>query len=86
MDWRCFMPNYRRNTIKNDTEDQDTQKNLTVEIAVEVKHDTAKAMLVTDGSVEAWIPKSQVTYEPLNNNKETTITMPEWLAKNKGLI
>lgn len=36
--------------------------------------------LVVDGTA-AWLPKSQV-----EDNGDGTFTMPEWLAKDKGLI
>jgi len=31
-----------------------------IELTIEVKRNTAKAILATDGLVEAWIPKSQI--------------------------
>ena len=55
-----------------------------VDIAVELRHETAKAYLVNTGGTECWLPKSQVEYY-----KERTteiVTMPYWLAREKGLI
>ena len=55
-----------------------------VDIAVELRHETAKAYLVHTGEGEMWLPKSQVEYY-----KERTteiVTMPYWLAREKGLI
>lgn len=64
-----------------------------VEISVVVKHVTAKAILVNFGvKEEVWIPKSQVddfcddtpATEP--GYATTSIFIPEWLAKEKGMI
>jgi len=54
--------------------------------------ETDKAIKVTDGILDAsgerteiWLPKSQV--EITNNpDKTVDITMPEWLAIDKGLV
>jgi N-acetylglucosamine-6-phosphate deacetylase len=55
-------------------------KSNLIDIAVELKHETDKAYLVTDGSKDAWLPKSQCEYA------DGIVTMEEWLAKDKGLI
>jgi hypothetical protein len=55
-----------------------------VDIAVELRHETEKAYFVNTGEGEMWLPKSQVEYY-----KERTteiVTMPYWLAREKGLI
>lgn len=52
-----------------------------IDIACELKHETAKAYLINDGMKDVWLPKSQVEH-----NDDNTFTMPEWLAKEKGLI
>jgi len=69
-----------------------TDNNLT-DIAAEIRHETDNAYLLFDGRTEIkkgdtikseirqWVPKSQV-----ENNKDGTFTMPEWLAKEKGFI
>ena len=54
------------------------------DIAVQVKHETDKAFLVTDGAKDVWLPKSQVELYPEGDT--AIVTMPEWLAKDKGLI
>jgi hypothetical protein len=43
------------------------------------------AILIDDGDNEVWLPRSQIEYE---TDKEgfTTVTLPEWLAMDKGLI
>lgn len=54
-----------------------------IDIAGIVKHQTEKAYLFDGGGDEAvWLPKSQCEWD----EEEKTMTMPEWLAKDKGLI
>jgi hypothetical protein len=50
------------------------------DIACQVRRETERAWLIFDGSVEVWLPKSQV-----ENNGDGTFTLPEWLATEKGL-
>lgn len=59
-----------------------------IDIAAEKKAESAKAFLIFDGKVTAWVPKSQVEEDPgVDESKKTfTYTMPEWLAKDKGFI
>lgn len=57
-----------------------------IDIAVQVRHETPKAWLVFDGRREVWIPKSQAELELEGSIGAATITMPEWLAKEKELI
>ena len=52
-----------------------------VDIAAEIRAETEKAWRLFDGARTEWVPKSQV-----ENNKDGTFTMPEWLAKDKGFI
>lgn len=64
------------------------QKNL-VDITVdEVEAETAKAIMVTDGFKTVWIPKSQIaeTSEVQEKGDSGNLRIPEWLAKEKGLI
>ncbi|MFA7175904.1 MAG: hypothetical protein WC114_01540 [Smithellaceae bacterium] len=63
-----------------------TADRKTVEIFVEIKRRTQKAVLVSDGAVEVWLPLSLIDIEPGNKYNQATITLPEWLAKEKGLI
>ncbi len=51
------------------------------EIAAEIRGETEKAFRLFDGTKTEWVPKSQV-----EDNKDGTFTMPEWLAKDKGFI
>jgi hypothetical protein len=58
-----------------------------VEITVEVIKETAAAVLVTDGDIEVWLPKSQITLMVPDEGDETrTMEIPEWLAVEKGLV
>ena len=57
------------------------QSNL-IDIACEIKAETEKAVLISDGTVEVWLPKSQVEIDEAAGE----VTMPEWLASAKGLI
>ena len=59
----------------------DQMTNSLVDLAAEIKLETEKAFLLDFGAVEAWVPKSQV-----QDNEDGTFTMPEWIAKDKGLI
>lgn len=61
-----------------------------IEVACKIVRRTDKAVGVTDGTIDmdldgkdkiVWLPKSQIEI-----NDDGTITMPEWLAKEKGLI
>ncbi len=55
-----------------------------IDLAVVIIRETDKAYGVTedeDGEI-IWLPKSQVEWD----EDSTTMAMPEWLAKDKGLI
>jgi len=56
-----------------------------VDIAAELRHETGRAFLIHDGTKEVWLPKSQVEVE-CSGGDRVIVTMPEWLAKDKGLI
>lgn len=63
------------------------KKNKMVEVCVEVKRETEKAYLVSDGSLEEWVPKSQIGTMDVNVNSDTVnMELPEWLAKAKGVV
>lgn len=67
------------------------EKQETVEIDVTIENETDMAFLVSDGDMSVWIPKSQLIdfdwEAPIMMPITTmTITIPEWLAKEKGLI
>lgn len=53
-----------------------------VDLALEYRHETARAYLVHDGHQDVWLPKSLVEYD----ERDKVFTMPEWLAQKNGLI
>jgi len=58
-----------------------------IDIAVEIRHETAYAWLVHDGHRDAWLPKSLVEVsEEGPGSRSCIVTLPEWLAKREGLI
>lgn len=59
-----------------------------IDIACAVRRDLGASILIADGSEDdngneklTCLPKSQVEI-----NDDGTVTMPEWLAKDRGLI
>lgn len=52
-----------------------------IEISAELKGETDKAFRLFDGDKDIWVPKSQVQWVGKN-----LWELPEWLAKEKGLI
>lgn len=58
-----------------------------IEIAVEVRAETPKAILVFDGKTEVWIARSQIRDQCENElGAITSIFLTEWMAMQKGLI
>lgn len=58
-----------------------------VEIEVEIRAETPKALLVYDGKTEVWVPKSQIRDQCENDmGTITSIFISEWLATEKGLV
>ena len=56
-----------------------------VDIEAELRRETPGdngAFLLFDGTKEVWVPKSLVEHD----QSASTFAMPEWLAKDKGLI
>ena len=57
------------------------------ELSVEVVRKTEKAIYIDDGTVKAWVPLSMVkTEDEIELGKTITITIPQWLATDKGFI
>ena len=62
------------------------------DVEVYIHRETDKAWFVSgdgDESIGVWVPKSQAEFEPDKHAKEDragTLTLPEWLAIDKGLI
>lgn len=57
-----------------------------VEIDVDQISGTRDAIFISNGSQEAWIPKSQITDLERDNGKLISIIIPEWLAIEKELV
>ena len=60
-----------------------------VDVAVCRMAETDKAILVSEtGEKEnaVWLPKSQVEIENDGHANFVTVTLPQWLAKDKGFI
>jgi len=62
-----------------------------VEISCSFLRATARAVLIEDGNDEVWIPRSQIIdsdkdIDSLEREDEFTITIPQWLADEKGLV
>ena len=59
-----------------------------IEVSVTFKHITDRAVLVNDGDKDVWLPLSQVEYDFCDTEPGETIEIlvPEWIAKNKGLL
>lgn len=59
-------------------------KSNLVDIACMIRHETERAWLIDHGGKDpVWIPKSQAE---IDEDHGTILTLPEWLAKEKGLI
>ncbi len=59
------------------------------ELEAELVTETERAYRINDGTTRCWLPKSQVDMrdEKLKGSKRfATFAVPEWLAKDKGLI
>ena len=52
-----------------------------IDILLVWRHETERAYLIFDGDNEVWLPKSQC-----ERNSDGTFTLPEWLAREKGLL
>jgi hypothetical protein len=53
-----------------------------IDVAGELAGETEKAYRFFDGARTVWLPKSQCEWD----SDTSTMTMPEWLAKEKELI
>jgi hypothetical protein len=58
-----------------------------VDITCRVIVETDKAYRIDDGAISCWLPKSQVEWHPAVPGKTIgTMVVPEFIAKEKGLI
>ena len=53
-----------------------------IDISGELRGETEKAYRFFDGKITVWLPKSQCQWD----EDDKTMTMEEWLAKDKELI
>jgi len=64
-------------------------KNELADVTVQLHHETPRAILVSDdGDSEkaVWLPLSQIEFEKTSKPSIITVTLPVWLAKERGLI
>lgn len=60
---------------------------VSVDIVVIIKHETDNAWLLDHGETEpVWIPKSQAGLDLNSDGKSHTLTVPQWLAEEKGMV
>lgn len=63
-----------------------TKNHDIVDISCKIKHETEKAILVTNlKNKDIWIPKSQIEIDS-NSRGIINFQIPEWLAEDKELI
>lgn len=58
------------------------------DVSVMLHHETEKAILVSDDGEKSkaiWLPKSQVEFVHKQRGM-IEVTLPEWLATDKGLV
>ncbi|MCW2276341.1 hypothetical protein GJ654_18620 [Rhodoblastus acidophilus] len=60
----------------------------TIEMVLFLEQTTAGAIRVGDVHTKSvWLPKSQIAFQPDQPRiGMVTVTLPEWLAKDRGLI
>lgn len=57
-----------------------------VEVTGRIVVDKPLAILLDDGTGQAWLPKSRIRIEPTKDAGIVEVLMPEWLAKEKGYV
>lgn len=59
-----------------------------IELTMVIEGETSAAVLAYEISPDAavWLPRSQIEITPHADPAQTVIRMPEWLARNNGLI
>lgn len=72
--------------------DEEARRSDLIDVSLALHHETPKALLVSDdGDREhaIWLPKFLIEFEHWSRNtggRLVKVTLPEWLAKEKGLI
>ena len=72
---------FRRDINHVDDDNEMMGEGKLIDIACEILVTTPKAYRLYDGATTEWVPKSQC-----QNNGDGTVTMSEWIAKEKGFI
>lgn len=57
-----------------------------VDLELLVIAETDFSVLVSDGDVDVWLPKSRLEFDSLRIGGHTEIAVPEWLAIDRGLV
>ena len=59
-----------------------------INLQVVLKRETPAAVLVEYDEVNlpAWLPKSLIELAPDKNGRTHTVTLPQWLAEEKGMV
>lgn len=66
---------------------EQARKSDLVDVTVQIKHRTDRAILVNDGGEEnKWLPLAQIEVAQNIDGATYTVTMPEWLAIEQGLV
>lgn len=63
-------------------------RSTVIDITVQLLHETAAAVRVTDSTPDkgVWLPRSQIEIEEGDKPGLIVVTLPEWLAIEKGLV
>jgi len=61
----------------------DTEEYAIEEYAIEIMAETNAAIMIDEG---VWLPKSQIKITEHKPFSHAIVTVPNWLAKEKGLI
>lgn len=64
-------------------------KSELIDLSMVMHAETEKAIRVSDDgdtTKAVWLPKSQVEVLPNSQDGTIIVTLPQWLAKDKGLI
>lgn len=57
-----------------------------IDIELEKRHETDKAIQFSDGDKLVWLARSQIEVDPIKGGKLWVVTLPQWLAEEKGLV
>jgi hypothetical protein len=65
-----------------------SQRKDLIEISGYITKTTDRAILFNDGTVKAWLPRSEIeqTIFRFEEDRLETLTIPEWLAKENEFI